>query len=374
MDLEVGWGLMARRHRRHSYIAGGENASELADVPPSVLASSRLAAEPLMDKYLAKKWCLLRFPTPSGAQAAGMSTEAFEDFCLDVSTLDYARMDKAMDPLVELMSRTDRVRIVSPETDLSFSIKGIPVLKAAGKNNIPDGEVFTAPVRDSANGTILCNTPSLEDGTTYERVRFTFKDGKIVDSDANEPEKLLKMLDTDEGSRYLGEFALGMNPRIERPMKDTLYDEKIGGSLHLPGRASDEADNGNRRAHGTGPHPDAALGRRGAVFRRGAARTGAVLPELEANPRTWAETAGLPSPPPGGAESVRRESLCCELSDASWSVEWGMRQMMPPIVMTALDAARAHPILTCLITAPMSEERVEREHGRPLGRGMFSLM
>ena len=176
-----------------------------------------------------------------------MSTEAFEDFCLDVSTLDYARMDKAMDPLVDLMSRTDRVRITAPGTDLSFSIKGIPVLKAAGKNNIPDGEVFTAPVRDSANGTIAYNTPSLEDGTTYERVRFTFKDGKIVEADANEPEKLLKMLDTDEGARYLGEFALGMNPRIDRPMKDTLYDEKIGGSLHLtPGRAYDDADNGNR--------------------------------------------------------------------------------------------------------------------------------
>jgi aminopeptidase len=248
MDIEVGWALRRLEDIDASlYMAGGENASELADVPSSVLAASRLAGEPLIEKHLAKKWCLLRFPTPSGAQAAGMSTEAFEDFCLDVSTLDYARMAKAMDPLVDLMSRTDRVRIVSPGTDLSFSIKGIPVLKAAGKNNIPDGEVFTAPVRDSANGTILYNTPSLEDGTTYERVRFTFKDGKIVDSDANEPEKLLKMLDTDEGSRYLGEFALGMNPRIDRPMKDTLYDEKIGGSLHLtPGRAYDDADNGNR--------------------------------------------------------------------------------------------------------------------------------
>jgi aminopeptidase len=200
-----------------------------------------------MEKYLTKKWCILRFPTPAGAQAAGMSTEAFEDFCLDVSTLDYARMDRAMDPLVELMSGTDQVRIVSPGTDLTFSIKGIPVIKAAGKNNIPDGEVFTAPVRDSVNGSILYNTPSLEDGTTYERVRFTFKNGKIVESDSNEPEKLLKMLDTDEGSRYLGEFALGLNPRIDRPIKDTLYDEKIGGSLHLtPGRAYDEADNGNR--------------------------------------------------------------------------------------------------------------------------------
>ncbi len=121
------------------------------------------------------------------------------------------------------------------------------MVKAAGKNNIPDGEVFTSPVRDSVNGTLAFNTPSLEDGVTYERVRFTFKDGKIVDADANEPERLQTMLDTDEGARYLGEFALGLNPRIDRPMKDTLYDEKIGGSLHLtPGRAYEEADNGNR--------------------------------------------------------------------------------------------------------------------------------
>jgi aminopeptidase len=248
MDIEVRWEL----HRLDDvdaclYILAGDNASEMADVPPGILETSRLAGEPLMEKYLTKKWVLVRFPTAAAAQAAGMSTEAFEDFCLDVSTLDYARMDAAMDPLIELMSRTDRVRVVSPGTDLSFSIKGIPVLKAAGKNNIPDGEVFTAPVRDSANGTILYNTPCIEDGTTYERVRLTFKDGKIVDCDANEPEKLIKMLDTDEGARYLGEFALGVNPRIDRPMKDTLYDEKIGGSLHItPGRAYVEADNGNR--------------------------------------------------------------------------------------------------------------------------------
>lgn len=248
MDLEVSWGLNRLDGVDASlYIIGGENATEMADLPSGVLEASRLAAEPLLDRYLQKKWVLLRYPTPSAAQAAGMSTEGFEDFCLDVSTLDYAHMDKAMDPLVELMARTDRVRVTAPGTDLTFSIKGIPIQKAAGKNNIPDGEVFTAPVRDSVNGTILYNTPSLEDGITYERVRFTFKDGKIVDADANEPEKLLKMLDTDEGARYLGEFALGMNPRIEKPMKDTLYDEKIRGSLHLtPGRAYEDADNGNR--------------------------------------------------------------------------------------------------------------------------------
>jgi len=248
LDLRASWEMQKFKDLDASlYILAGDNASESADVPGGVLEASRLANEPLMELVLAKKWCLLRFPTPAAAQAAGMSTEAFEDFCLSVSSLDYARMDKAMDPLVDLMSRTERVRITAPGTDISFSIKGIPVVKAAGKNNIPDGEVFTAPVRDSADGVILFNTPSLEDGTTYERVRLTFKAGRVVDVDCNEPEKMLQMLDTDEGARYVGEFALGVNPRVDRPMKDTLYDEKIGGSLHLAlGRAYDDADNGNR--------------------------------------------------------------------------------------------------------------------------------
>lgn len=257
MDLEAKWELNRLADIDASlFILAGKNATEYADVPPAVMEASRLANRPVMDAYLQKKWVLLRYPTPSAAQAAGMSTEAFEDFCLAVSTLDYARLEKAMDPLVELMARTDQVRVTAPGTDITFSIKGIPVLKAAGKNNIPDGEVFTAPVRDSANGTILFNTPSLEDGTTFERVRLTLKDGKIVDADANEPEKLWHILDTDEGSRYLGEFALGLNPRIDKPMKDTLFDEKIGGSLHLtPGRSYEEADNGNR----SGVHWDLVL-------------------------------------------------------------------------------------------------------------------
>lgn len=248
LDLRASWELQKFKDLDASlYILAGDNASELADVPPGILEASRLASEPLMEVVLAKKWCLLRFPTPAAAQAAGMSTEAFEDFCLEVSSLDYARMDRAMDPLVDLMTRTDRVRIVSPGTELSFSIKGISIVKAAGRNNIPDGEVFTSPVRESVEGVILFNTPSLEDGTTYERVRLTFEKGRVVDADCNEPEKLRQMIDTDEGARYVGEFALAVNPRIDRPMKDTLYDEKIGGSLHIAlGRAYDDADNGNR--------------------------------------------------------------------------------------------------------------------------------
>jgi aminopeptidase len=248
MDLAVKWELERMKDiDAIVVIIGGDNASEYADVPGPKLEASRLSSEPLSDVMLSKKWCLLRYPTPAAAQSAGMSSEAFEDFCLEVSGLDYARMSVAMDPLVELMQQTDRVRIVAPGTDLSFSIKGIPAVKADGKNNIPDGEVFTAPVRDSVNGTILFNTPSLEAGTTYERIRLQFKDGCVVDSDCNEPDKLREMLDSDEGSRYLGEFALGVNPAITRPMKDTLYDEKIGGSLHIAlGRAYEDSDNGNR--------------------------------------------------------------------------------------------------------------------------------
>ncbi len=231
------------------YVMAGSNATEMADVPGHILEMAHVVNKPLTDLYLQKKWVLLRYPTASAAQAAGMSTEAFEDFCFSVSTLDYARMDKAMDPLVELMSRTDRVHVTAPGTDISFSIKGIPILKASGQNNIPDGEVFTAPVRESVNGTIAFNTPSLEDGVTFEHIKLTFKDGKVVAAEANEQERIERLLDTDEGARYLGEFALGVNPRIEKPMKDTLYDEKIGGSLHMAiGRAYDEADNGNRSA------------------------------------------------------------------------------------------------------------------------------
>ncbi len=310
MDLRVSWEMQRVKDVDATlYILAGDNASELADVPGKILEASRLATEPLMELFLTKKWCLLRFPTSSAAQAAGMSTEAFEDFCLAVSTLDYARMDKAMDPLVELMSRTDRVRITSPGTDLSFSIKGIPVLKAAGKNNIPDGEVFTAPVRDSANGTIAFNTPSLEDGITYERVRLTFEDGRVVDADSSEPEKLRQMLDTDEGARYLGEFALGVNPCIDRPMKDTLYDEKIGGSLHValrPGLRRRRQRQPLQRPLGPGAHPDSRVGRRRDLVRRRAGAQGRPLRAAGAGGAQPRESGVECSPPPRGRRPCRR--------------------------------------------------------------------
>jgi aminopeptidase len=195
------------------------------------------------------KWCVMRYPNPSMSQMANMSTEAFEDFYFNVCTLDYAKMGKAMEPLVELMEKTDRVRITGAGTDLSFSIKGLPAIKCAGEANIPDGEVYSAPVKDSVNGYITYNTPAEYQGFTYENIRLEFKDGKIIKATANDTERINSVFDTDDGARYVGEFAIGVNPYILKPMKDTLFDEKIMGSIHFtPGNSYDECDNGNKSA------------------------------------------------------------------------------------------------------------------------------
>jgi aminopeptidase len=193
------------------------------------------------------RWVVLRWPNESMAQLSRMSTEAFEEFYFRVCTMDYAAMSEALRPLRELMERTERVRLVAPDTDLSFSIADIPAVPCDGHRNIPDGEVYTAPVRDSVEGTIRYNAPSVYQGVTHEDVRFRFESGRIVEATSSNTPHLLKVLDTDEGARYVGEFAIGFNPHITRPMNDILFDEKIAGSIHFtPGAAYREADNGNR--------------------------------------------------------------------------------------------------------------------------------
>lgn len=231
-------------------IRAGSNTSELSDVPSDRLNMYYRKTQPVLDYRVNEtKWVVLRYPNESMAQLAGTSLESFEDFYFEVCTLDYAKMSKAMDSLVELMNRTDRVHIKGPGTDLTFSIKDIPAIKCAGEMNIPDGEVYTAPVRESMNGVISYNTPSEEQGFTYENIRFEIKDGKIIKAAANDNERINQLLDTDEGARYFGEFAIGVNPYILNPMKDTLFDEKIAGSFHLtPGMAYEDAPNGNDSA------------------------------------------------------------------------------------------------------------------------------
>jgi len=181
------------------------------------------------------------------AQAANMSTEAFEDYYFNVCCLDYSKMDRAMDPLKALMERTDKVHIVGPGTDLTFSIKGLPAIKCAGDCNIPDGEIFTAPAAGSINGHITFNTPSLFEGFTFENIRLTYENGRLVDATANDTERVREIFERDEGAKGVGEFAIGVNPYVTAPMKDTLFDEKIAGSFHFtPGACYDECDNGNR--------------------------------------------------------------------------------------------------------------------------------
>lgn len=233
------------------YIAlrGGHNITEMSDVPDERTKTVQKYMKPVLDQRVNhSKWVVLRWPTPSMAQLAGMSTEAFEDFYFDVCTLDYAKMAEAEKPLKERMGRADRVRILGPrDTSLEFSIKGIPAIQCDGDRNIPDGEVFTAPVKDSINGVIHYNAATIYQGKPFDDVRLVFKDGKIIEATSSDTKATNGILDTDEGSRYVGEFSLGFNPYIKKAMRDILFDEKICGSLHLtPGQAYDEADNGNR--------------------------------------------------------------------------------------------------------------------------------
>ncbi len=228
-----------------------ENQAALSDVPQGNLdLFARVARRDVTDYRINQtKWCVLRYPTAAMAQLSNMSEESFEDFFYNVCCLDYSKMSRAMDSLVALMEKTDKVRLTAKNTDITFSIKDIPVIKCDGECNIPDGEVYTAPVKNSINGTLSYNTPSVRDGFTFENIVLEFKNGKIVNATSNDTDKINQVFDTDEGARFVGEFAIGVNPFILEPMKETLFDEKIAGSFHFtPGNAYENADNGNRSA------------------------------------------------------------------------------------------------------------------------------
>ena len=233
-------------------IRGSENSSEMSGVPGDRMKSfMRHYMKPvhLEQRVKQTRWCVLRWPNPGMAQLAQTGTRDFEDFYFRVCTLDYARMESAANALAQRMARTDRVRLVGPgETDLSFSIKDIGAVSCCGSHNIPDGECFSAPVRDSVNGVIHFNTPTIYQGVSFKNIRLVFENGRIIEASSEQnDERLNPILDTDEGARHVGEFAIGFNPHILEPMKDILFDEKIAGSIHFtPGQAYEEADNGNR--------------------------------------------------------------------------------------------------------------------------------
>lgn len=243
-------GAFMEKMQAYIGLRGGENALENSDVPIEKLSLyNRYYNEPVHSRIRVPNtnWCVLRYPAPSMAQAAGMSTEGFEDHYFNVCNLDYSKMDRAMEPLKALMERTDKVRITAKDTDITFSIKGLPAIKCSGYLNIPDGEIFSAPRVGSINGVIHYNTPSLFEGFTFEDIRLSFKDGYITEATCNDTARINAIFDRDKGARAVGEFSIGLNPYINKPILDTLFDEKIAGSIHFtPGMCYDECDNGNK--------------------------------------------------------------------------------------------------------------------------------
>src|SRR6266850_1862679 len=198
-----------RMKKMQAYIAirGSDNANENADVPSERMALYSRTIRPVLNHRVGKtRWCVLRWPTPSMAQSAGMSTEAFEDFYFEVCTMDYRKMARAMKPLELRMKKADRVHLKGPGTDLRFSIKGIGAQMCKGDRNIPDGEVFSCPVKNSATGQISFNAPTIYSGTKFDNVRLEFNAGKVVNATSSNSKRLNEILDTDAGARYVGEF------------------------------------------------------------------------------------------------------------------------------------------------------------------------
>ena len=234
-----------------AYIAvrGSNNVFENSDLPTEDMKLANKALKPVLDWRVQKtKWCILRWPTPSMAQQAKMSTEAFENFFFDACCMDYSKMTEGMTALEKRMRDADQVKIVGPETDLNFSVKGIDAISCGGTHNIPDGEVFSCPVKDSVQGTVTFNADTIYQGSAFSNISLSFENGRIVEAtSSSNQDRLNEILDSDNGSRYIGEFAIAFNPMIKEPMLDILFDEKIDGSFHFtPGQAYEEANNGNK--------------------------------------------------------------------------------------------------------------------------------
>jgi len=232
-------------------IGSAENSMVFSQANQDTMIAHARVLRPIIDRRVKNtRWVVTRFPTHGAAQEARMSLDEYEDYLFSSCCIDWREESRKQGKLKRLMDRTDKVKISASDTDLSFSIKGFKSIKCDGRFNLPDGEVFTPSPGESVEGYITYNCPSLYQGKEYNNVRFEFAAGKIIKaSSASSTDSLNRILDTDEGARYIGEFAIGVNPGIRVPMRNILFDEKIFGSFHLtPGQCYDECDNGNRSA------------------------------------------------------------------------------------------------------------------------------
>ena len=246
LDMWFGHTLSVRKDMdRVLMIRGQDNWSELIDVPPETLRyfgnlHIRLGRE---GRKKGCKTTIIRYPSKSLAQQRSMSTDAFTDFFFKVCAMDFKTLYREMEPLKEAIDRANEVRIVAPDTDLTFSVEGKSCNISAGTWNIPDGETAMQINRESVNGRIAYNIPSSHQGLVFRDIALTFERGRVVGVEASEREKMEAILDTDEGARYIGEFAIGVNPYLTTHMIDTLFDEKMAGSLHFTPGGTDSAGN-----------------------------------------------------------------------------------------------------------------------------------
>lgn len=197
------------------------------------------------------RWLYLRWPSVLMARHAEMGLADFTDYYFESMLIDYDKMGRAMDHLADFLSNTEQIRITHPNgTDLSFQIKDMPSYSSIGKHNLPDGELFLAPLRESMEGDIHFNIDSVYYGHLFQEVKLSFKAGQVISATSKDNTPALNdILDTDEGARYCGEFAFGLHPGISNPIRDILFDEKMHGSIHLAlGNAYPVSDNGNRSA------------------------------------------------------------------------------------------------------------------------------
>jgi aminopeptidase len=232
-------------------ISAAENSMVMAQANQKSMISWSKVVRPIIDQRVKHtRWVITRYPTHGAAQEAKMSLEEYEDYLFAACCIDWGAESRKQEKLKKMMDRAGKVRIVASDTDLCFSIKGLPGIKCDGRFNIPDGEVFTAPLKESVEGHITYNCPTIYQGKEFNNIRLEFSKGKIVKATAPGMDSQLNgILDTDPGARYIGEFAIGVNPMIREPMRNILFDEKIFGSIHFtPGQCYDECDNGNRSA------------------------------------------------------------------------------------------------------------------------------
>jgi aminopeptidase len=228
-------------------IVADENPYELADVDIKKINKRRKALKPLSDILHKKRWCLFYYPNLASAQTARKSLEQWENFVMDCCLIDWKKVEQTQKKFVKLMEKIKEVRVTGTETDITFGIKGQKWKTCCGKCNMPDGEIFTSPIKDKVNGVIKYNVPTQYMSKDFDWVKLTYKDGKVVNEESNaNTADLTKILNTDKGSRFLGELAFGMNHKIKEGTRQILFDEKMGKSMHTAlGKCYEEAPNGN---------------------------------------------------------------------------------------------------------------------------------